>query len=152
MFKNPTRKGDFSERSEFIQRLEVIQEYKASLNQKDCTMPCPHCDIAPVFSVYEFSGEKWSSLYLHMVKEHNYIPDADFLAFVMNEQRTAVKKLFGHITDGPSTSFTPDTLEIILKEQGINTDLITEIMGTINAASLCAFNAGWDEAKELYKS
>lgn len=69
----------------------------------------------------------------------------------MNDGETAVKKLFGHITDGPSTTFLPDTLEEILEKSEIDKSLITEIMATINAQILVAYNDGYQDAKQRFK-
>ena len=67
------------------------------------------------------------------------------------DSRSAVKCVFGYLTDGPHTTLMPETLENILKEKNIDEDLIQEIMGTISAQSSVNFNEGWMQAKDLYK-
>lgn len=61
------------------------------------------------------------------------------------------KEIFGHISDGPHTTLSPETLEKVLREQNLDKSLISEIINTINAQRSVSYNEGWEDAKELYK-
>ena len=57
------------------------------------------------------------------------------------------KTVFGHVTDGPSTTLLPETLHRVLCEQGIDDGLVVEIMATINAQKNLSFNEGYLEGR-----
>lgn len=60
----------------------------------------------------------------------------------------AVEKIvFGHVTDGPSTTLSPETLHRVLREQGVDGGLVVEIMATINAQKNRSFNEGYLEGR-----
>lgn len=141
----------FEGKNEFIKRLRAIEENKATKMSYRGFSICRICNEVNGSAEYSFSGFTWPSGYLHYIQDHNVIPEKDFFDFIMNDGKTAVKKLFGHITDGPSTTFLPDTLEEILETSKIDKSLITEIMATINAQILVAYNDGYQDAKQRFK-
>lgn len=138
----------FDKKNEFLSRLASIEKYKAKEVRYRGFSICRICNCSNGISEYSFGGFVWPSGYSHYIEKHNVVPDKVFFDFVMSEEQTAVKMVFGHITDGPSTSLLPDTLEQILKEQGIDSILVEEIMKTINAQMMLNYNEGYVDGKE----
>ena len=138
----------FNKKDEFLARLASIEKNKSTERKYRGFSVCRICNCSNGISEYSFGGFVWPSGYSHYIEKHNVIPDKVFFDFVMSEEKTAVKMIFGHITDGPSTSFLPDTLEQVLKEKEIDSDLVEEIMKTINAQMMSSYNEGYTDGKE----
>lgn len=78
-------------------------------------------------------------------------PEIVYIRFRANS-RAVVKSIFGYLSDGPSTTLSPGTLEHLLRDYKIEEKLIEEVMNTIHAQRNCSYNDGWTDAKELRKN
>ena len=141
----------FKGQEEFLKRLSVIEENKAECTRYRGFSVCRICGCSNGISEYSFGNFVWPSGYSHYVREHNVMPELDFFDFIMSDIQTAVHKVFNHITDGPSSSFSPETLKNILKEKNIEGELVEQIMKTINAQKMVSYSEGYSDGRSSSK-